>query len=152
MFIFRKKLFAFFAALLLIALQVNAETTSHVAYTSAWTGGGIANGLNNELDFAQKQAKDESKFFELLEISIAPEWGYAYILYNLSDRMGETNSLITKIAYVSAWTGSGIADDLQEKINTLQSSAFNENKIINFLDIKITPEWGYGYIIYEISE
>lgn len=152
MFLFRKKLVAFFAALQLIAFQVNAETTSHIAYTSGWTGGGLGDGLNNELDFAQKQAKDEKKFFELLEMSITPEWGYGYILYNLSDKMGETNSLVTKIAYVSSWTGNGLAHVLQEKINFLQSSAFNENKIINFLDVKITPEWGYGYIIYEISE
>jgi hypothetical protein len=152
MFSFHKKLFTFFAVLQLIALQVSAETTSHIVYTSAWTGNGIAKGLNNELNFAQEQAYNESKFFELLEISITPQWGYAYILYNLSDRMGETNSLITRVAYVSAWTGGGIADKLKDKINSLQNFAFNENELINIVDIKITPEWGYGYIIYEISD
>lgn len=152
MFSFHKKLFIFFAFLQLIAVQVIAETTSHIAYTSAWTGGGIAKGLNDELNLAQEQAYNENKFFELVEISITPEWGYAYILYNLSDRMGETNSFITKIAYISAWTGGGIADKLQDEINSLQDFAFNENKLINIVDIKLTPEWGYGFIIYEISK
>lgn len=153
MFSFHKNLFVFFAFLQLIAFQVTAETTtSHVAYTSAWTGGGIAKGLNDELILAQEQAYLESKFFELVEISIAPEWGYAYILYNRVDRMGKTNSFTTQVAYVSAWTGGGIADGLQGEINSLQDSAFNENRLINIMDIKITPEWGYGYIIYEISK
>lgn len=152
MFSFHKKLFIFFAVLQLIAVQVNAATTSHIAYASAWTGGGIAKGLNDELNLAQEQAYNENKFFELVEISITPEWGYAYILYNSSDRMGETNSLITQVAYVSAWTGGGIADKLQDEINSLQDFAFNENKLINIVDIKIAPEWGYGYIIYEISK
>lgn len=152
MFSFHKKLFIFFAVLQLIAVQVIAETTSHIAYTSAWTGGGIAKGLNDELNLAQEQAYNENKFFELVEISITPEWGYAYILYNLSDKMAETNSFITKIAYISAWTGGGIADKLQDEINSLQDFAFNENKLINIVDIKLTPEWGYGFIIYEISK
>lgn len=152
MFSYHKKLLIFFAVLQLIAVPVIAETTSHIAYTSAWTGGGIAKGLNHELKIAQEHAYNESKFFEFVEISITPEWGYAYILYNISDRMGETNSFITHIAYVSAWTGGGLADKLQEEINARQDFAFNESKLINFIDIKVTPEWGDGYIIYEISK
>ncbi len=152
MFSFHKKLFVFFAFLQLSAVQITAETTSHIAYASAWTGGGIAKGLNEELNLAQEQAYNESQFFELVEISITPEWGYAYILYNLSNRKGETNSFITQVAYISAWTGGGIAEGLQNEIDSLQDSAFNENKLINITDIKIAPEWGYGYIIYEISK
>jgi hypothetical protein len=152
MFPLYKKLWTLFAVLQLIVIHANAETTSHIAYISAWTGDGIAKGINKELNLAQKQADDESKFFELLEISITPEWGYAYVFYNLSDRMSETNSLITQVAYVSAWTAKGIANNLQNEINSLQNFAFNENKLINIVDIKITPEWGYGYIIYEISK
>lgn len=151
MFSFYKRLFIFLAIFQLIAVQVIAKTTSHIAYVSAWTGGGIAQGLEDGLKLAQKQAYHERKFFELVEISISPEWGYAYILYNISDRMGETNPVTTQIAYVSAWTGSGIADSLQDKINSLQNSAFTEKKLINFIDIKITPEHGYAYLIYEIS-
>ena len=152
MFSLHKMMFIFFAILQLVAVGVVAETTPHLIYTSAWTGGGLAKGLNEELTLAQEKAYDESQFFELVELSITPEWGYAYILYNTSDKLGETNPFITKIAYASAWTGGGIATGLQNEINALQDFAFKENKLLNIVDIKITPEWGYGYLIYEISQ
>jgi len=65
--------------------------------TVGWFGSaeGPAKELNNELNLAQEQADNESKFFELLGISIDPVWNSAYIFYNLSDRIGGTNSLIT---------------------------------------------------------
>jgi hypothetical protein len=147
-----KKLFTFFAVLQLLTVQVIAQTTSYIAYASAWTGGGIANGLNDELAFAQEKAYKDNKFFELTEISITPEWGYAYILFNISDKEDGTNPFITRVAYASGWTGNGIANSLQNEINSLQDFASNENKLIHILDIKVAPEWGYAYIIYEISK
>lgn len=152
MFSFHKQLFILFTVLQFMTLKITAETTSCIAYAAAWTGGGIATGLNDELQLAQEHAYNVGKYFELVEISISPDWGYAYILYNLSDRMGETNPLITHVAYASAWTGPGLADGLQKEINFLEARAFIENKLINFIDIKLTPEWGYGYIIYELSK
>lgn len=154
MFSLHKKLFIFIAFLQLITFQINAETTSHIAYTSALTGSGIAKKINNELNLAQERAENERKFFELLEISIIYTVDYsAHILYNLSDRMGETNSFITKVAYVSTWTAKGLANDLQDEINSLQNFALNENKFIKIVDVMIRPDWGWdGYIIYEISK
>lgn len=149
---FHKKLGILFAFLQLITFQVNAATTSHIVYASAWTESGIAQGLNDELNLVQKNAKDENKIFKLLDVSVTAEWGYAFILYNLSDRVDETETFITQVAYISAWTGSGMAEEIQRKINELQCFAYFKNKTVNFLSVKLAPEWGHGYIIYEISE
>lgn len=147
----RKKILSCFAVMQLLTALISAETT-HIAYASAWTGGGLAEEINDLLDRIQTQAYSNKQFFELVEMSITPDWGYAYVLYNLSDKIDVTNPLVTHVAYVSGWTGSSIAEELQEKMGTLQTNACNENKEIKISDFKITPEWGYGYIIYEISK
>lgn len=148
----RKKIFCYLAVMQLLTAFISAET-SYVAYASAWTGGGLAEEINDHLDRIQTQAYSNKQFFELVEMSITPDWGYAYILYKLSDKIElKTNPLVAHVAYVSGWTGTSIAEGLQEKIDTLQTNAFNEGKEIRISDIKITAEWGYGYIIYEIAK
>lgn len=148
---FFQRLAPFLAALLFLTAQVSAKTTSHIAYVSAWTGEGLAESINDELDRIQTANYNNNKFFEYVKICMSPP-DYAYILYNVSDRMGETNPLITKVAYTSGWFGGTIADGLQDTIKSLQDSAFYEGKLINILDIDISPNMGYAYIIYEISK
>jgi hypothetical protein len=156
---FHKYFLALFAVLQLLTSQVFAETTSHITYSQGFKGKGLTEGINAELDRIQENAYAENKCFEFLSITLTAyisEWGvhssHMYVLYNLSDKNGETNPFITKVAYASAWTPSGIYESLQNEINALQNSALNENKTINFLDIKITQNLGNAYIIYEISK
>jgi hypothetical protein len=153
----RKKLYILLAVLQLVALQISAVVTSHVAFDSAWTWNGIAEYLNDELNRIQEYACNEGKFFELLDISIIPPKTsssildirpfYIYIFYDLSDKGGETNSLITQVVCVSGSPNS-VAEKLQKEINSLQNLAC-DNKIINILYIKVIRN--FGYIIYEIT-
>ncbi len=145
-----KKLFIFFAVLQLFSVQLIAETTSHIVCTSGWRGESIAKAISDELQFAQEQAYSDNKFFKLGGVSITLD-GYAFIHYKISDKVGETNPFLIKVAHVSAWTAKGITEELQAEINSLQDSAFNENKIFNIIDVLILPGCQHGYIIYEIS-
>ena len=144
---------------LLLSSSVIAETTTHYAYAQGFKGSSLTEEINTELDRIQKNAYAEDKFFEFVNLTLTSyisEWkthsSHMYLLYTLSDRNGETNPLITKVAYASAWTPSGIYENLQDKVNHLQTDALNENKTINFLDTQITQGLGNAYIIYEISK
>lgn len=146
---FNKKFLALLAVLQLLANQVMAETTSHVACTYAMSGRGLAEEITVEMDRIQENASAENKFFEFVSITI--EDYYMYVLYNLSDKNGEVNPCITKVAYATGWTYTGIHESLQEEINSIQNFALSENKSINFLDIQTTTN-GNAFIIYEISK
>lgn len=150
MFSIHNKLLTLFAVFQLFVFQISAETHAYVAYTSAMSASGMTKELNNELSIIQEEAYNENKFFEVVEISIDGWWGNAYILYNLSDRNGETNSSFVQVASVTALTGSAMANKLQDEINYLQSNAFKENNIISIVDIKLSIDW--GFIIYEITK
>ncbi len=145
---FNKKFLTLFISMQLLAVQAFAITTTHVAYCDAMTGKGLAENIQLELEVIQKRAEEEHKFFEF--ISMTTEDCFIYVLYNLSDRNEEVNPFITKVAYASAWSYSGLHEEFQEKITSLQTSALDENKTIHFLDIQNTLN-GNGYIIYEIS-
>lgn len=139
-------------ALLLLTLQLKAETVSQIVYIPAWTARGMEQGLNAELNLAQAKAYSEGKFFKFVELSITNELGNAFILYNTSDKMGEINPFFIQVAYVPEWfSGSGMAEKLQDKINSLQNSAKKENKLINIVSIKIGIFNDDAFIIYETS-
>lgn len=140
----------FLAVFQMITAKGFAET--HVEYVYAMTGNGIAKGLNEKLMEAQAKAYGLNQFFEFIEISITPEWGYAYLLYNISDTRCESNPFVTKVAYVSSLTAKNLGLKLQDEINFLEEAAVDAGKTLHFIDMKLTPEWGYGYLIYEISE
>lgn len=153
MFLFRKLLCAVFIAIQLTALQINAEMLylANVHSDSSFFReiNNLELKVNDKLDLLQKQAKEDGKFFELLKIEFTRR--HAYIFYHLCDRMGETNSSITHIIF-KADISEQIGKHLQEKIEFLQNFAFAENKIINFLEIEISKDENFGYIIYEISD
>lgn len=146
---FHKKFLTLFAALQLLSSQVIAETTTHISYSYSYTGSGLAEEISAELERIQENAYAENKFFEFVNADL-PDYTM-YILYTLSDNNGETNPFITKVAYASGWTPAGIYEGLLDHIDSLQNYAMSENKIIHFLDIKVTPN-GNAYIIYEISK
>lgn len=148
-----KKIFSFFVALQMFTIPLFAEITTHVSYASSWTGSGLADEINKNLSEIQNEAYQQGKFVEITQICITPEWGYAYILYNLgNDEWGFINEYDMRVAYASAWTGNGIAEDMQKEIDSLQRSAKKRNKELEILDIRMAPEWGYAYIIYEIEK
>lgn len=151
---FYKKLITIFTFLLLTVLQISAETTSHIEHISTWSGTSMAQEINEKLHIAQVLAYYDSKYFELVELCVDSQYGYAYIIYTLSDRMDETNPFTTKVAFATAWTSEGLTYAIQDEINSLQDFALNENKIINLIDVKIPYMhcWGCGFIIYEISK
>lgn len=156
---FHKTFIALFTALQLFTVQSFAETTSHIAYSQGFKGSSLTEGINTELERIQENAYAEYKFFEFVTINLSTyisEWGvhssHLYVLYNLSDRNGETNPFITKVAYTSAWTSAGVYENIQKKINSLQNDALNENKTIHFLDFEISQDVGNAYIFYEISK
>lgn len=149
---FRQLLFISFTILQWMTVQAYAETNSHIVHTYAWTAHGLTEGLNEELMRIQEQAYNENKFFEFVSLSLPDAGWNAFILYNISDRVGETNPFITQIAFATAWTPNGIAENLQDEINSLQNTAYHENKVINILDVKIRSKSFFGYLIYEISK
>lgn len=158
---FYKKTLSLFAILQLLTANVNAETTSHIALCQAYTGSGLAEEISAELDRVQENALAEGKFFEFTSAifvkNISKDWtalttqSHFYVLYTLTDKMGETNPDILKVIHISAWTYSGLQERLQEEIDSLQNLALSENREIRFLEIKITQNSGNAYIIYEIS-
>lgn len=58
---------------------------------------------------------------------------------------------VTQVICAGGWTGSGIEADINRKIQTLQDSIDHETQTLTIKDIKITPEWGYAFIIYDID-
>lgn len=143
-----KRLSSFLTLLLLATSSLTAEMTSHVVYTSAWTASGIAEEINTTLASIQEKALADNQFFEIIQISIV-NFEDAYMVYTLSDNKG-VNTSETKIAYVTAWTASGLSKNLQDKIDNLQTLAFQSNESIQILDIYILS--GSAYIIYEVSK
>ena len=138
-----------FVALQLISNQVIADTATHIACTYAHSGRGLSEAINLELDRIQENAYNDNQFFEFISAEIDDY--YMFVLYNLSDKNGETNPMKTKVAYGTGWSINGIHENLQEVLNFIQDSALIENKSMNFLDIQISQN-GNAYIIYEISE
>ncbi|MBA3957738.1 MAG: hypothetical protein H0X51_05000 [Parachlamydiaceae bacterium] len=155
-----KELFVFLLALQLLVLQqVSATVTTHTAYVSAWTGSGLAEELNTQLEIIQEKAYKEKKFFDLVSLSVTPRRGTGYLIYNLSDETDyspgdkvDTNPMITKITYTSAWTGSGLQEAIQKEINLLNTSAASKDKEIYIQDILTSSDWYNGYIIYQTSK
>ena len=155
------KIFTFlFFIIQLINFQVDVlgseilenEIKTYVEYVSGWTESGIANDINAKLDLLQRNAETESKLLNIKDIKIAPEWGYAFIIYEVSNKISGKMPISTRLEYASAWTGSGIANDINAKLDLLQRNAETESKLLNIKDIKITLEWGYAFIIYEVSD
>lgn len=125
---------------------------TQVRYASAWTGPGITLDINVNLDLLRVMAEADDKFLNIKDIKIIPEGGYAFIIYEISDKISERVPFKTYVEYASAWSGPGITEDINNKLDMLRITAETENKILNIKDIKIVSEWGYAFIIYEVSE
>lgn len=145
-----KKLFVLFAFIQLLAVQPLVQAETFCTYVGAWTYPSLEKEFNEKLIHITEQAANEKKFFELIEVSVLPG-EYSFVLYNLTDREGETNPLIPQISWVRAFWGKGFEENLQARINSLQDDAYTNNKTINFIDIKFLPQLN-GFLIFEISK
>jgi hypothetical protein len=58
----------------------------------------------------------------------------------------------TQVLAAEGWTGKGLESDINKKIIALEQSINPDKYEIKIKDIKVTPEWGYAYIIYDINE
>lgn len=59
---------------------------------------------------------------------------------------------ITQVICATGWTGGGIESDINKKIAQLDATIDHETQTLTVKDIKVAPEWGYAFIIYDIDE
>lgn len=56
---------------------------------------------------------------------------------------------VVQVAYASGWTGPNLATDINHKLAELHVESVKKDQMLEIKDIKISPEWGYAFIIYE---
>jgi|GEM_PF-4087101 len=57
----------------------------------------------------------------------------------------------TQVICATGWTGASLEADINKKLIQLEISV-DESKLLQIKDIKITPEFGYAFIIYEVKD
>ncbi|MES2272673.1 MAG: hypothetical protein V4487_00575 [Chlamydiota bacterium] len=59
---------------------------------------------------------------------------------------------MTRVVYVSAWTGSGMAENINKALEQLEQSIDSNHQTIEIKDIKIRDLCDHAVIIYEILD
>lgn len=59
---------------------------------------------------------------------------------------------LTQVMYSEAWTGGGLATDINKKIQTLDATIDHDTQTLLIKDVKMSPECGYAFILYEIAD
>lgn len=96
--------------------------------------------LKPSLICLKKKQKKENKVLNIKDIKITAEWGYAFIIYEISNKASETKAISTHVQYASGWTGSSIANDINAHLDSIQIEAETWNRHLNIKDIKISPD------------
>jgi hypothetical protein len=156
MFSLNRKFFLILGLLTQLMVQINAEATSYVVCVNSWSPGIAVEKLNDELYHLQTQAYEDGKFFELVKVTITSPM--STVLYNISDKMDETNPFMTKIEHIPLPKGFFLGTSLevlqiqraQQQLHNLQEIAANQGKAIKIKELFFTPSY-QGIIIYEIE-
>lgn len=153
--------FAFVFFISLISLKAEAlssetlqnETQTRLEYATAWRsyyGSQLfSTVLNEKLDLLQRDALKENKFINIIDIQTHAD-GDTFITYEISNKMGEIAPFWTYAKDVSAWTGSGLAIELENQLDAIQSDAKKANRLLNIKKITISYT-GHALILYETS-
>ncbi len=56
------------------------------------------------------------------------------------------------VAYASGWTGPSLTQDINQKLDELQITSDKKKQTLQIREIKIAPEWGYAFIVYEVTD